>query len=587
MSLPVEEAQLGKVYDHQLVRKLWPYLRRYRREIAFVCLALVGYTASQIAWPLVFGSIGEKLGMPQATGEVRMLIVSFVVLGVGATLAEFARYYLSMTACQKLVADLRAALYERFQRLPLSYFDRKPSGKVLSRLIHDPNALEDLLEVGFVSMIGNGLHLAGISVAMIVLDWRLALMAFATVPVIVAITVVYRPMMRRAFRKMREMISRLNARMEENISGHTAVLVLNQEQRCAAELDESNSNLRRSRVRAAVLHAVFPPFIHAALGLGVAIVIWYGGGKMLTGEMPVKRLITFVIYMSMFGWPLQMMMEHVQVLQSAMAALERIFGFMDEPGDDLTAPAAAEPPGVRPAERSRGEIEFRDVWFAYREGEWILKGLSFKAAPGERIAIAGPTGAGKTTVLSLASALYRPQKGQILLDGRDLAELDPRYLRRQVATVLQDVFIFSDTVTENVRLWEPGLEAEGVAGACRRAQAAGLVDRLADGYEHKLGERGANISAGQRQLLSFARALAFDPPVLILDEATSSVDAETEEAIRRGLAEVTSGRTSLIVAHRFSTLADADRLLVIRDGQVAEETTPREFLEKRRNSESG
>jgi ABC-type multidrug transport system fused ATPase/permease subunit len=301
----------------------------------------------------------------------------------------------------------------------------------------------------------------------------------------------------------------------------------------------------------------------------------------------MEKLYTFVIYMGMFGWPLQMMMEHVQVLQSAMAALERIFGFFDESGDDLTGPAAAEPPGLAPVQRCRGEIEFQDVWFAYREGEWILKGLSFRAAPGERVAIAGPTGAGKTTVLSLASALYRPQKGRILLDGRDLAELDPRYVRRQVATVIQDVFLFSDTVGENVRLWEGAISDEEVRLACKRAHAAGFAERFEEGYAHKLGQRGGDISAGQRQLLSFARALAYDPPVLILDEATSSVDAETEENIRQGLKELTSGRTSLIVAHRFSTLADADRLLVIRDGQLHEETTPQAFLEKRRRGEAG
>ena len=588
-----EESQLGKVYDHRLVRRLWPYLRRYRREMVFTCVALAAYAASQVAWPRVFAAVCGRMGSPELVPEVRGLVISFVVLACGTGLAEFTRYYLSMTACQNLVADLRASLYAKFQRLPLSFFDRVPTGKVLSRLVHDPNALEDLLEVGFVTMVGNGLHLLGISVAMLVFDWRMALLAFATVPVIVLITAIYRPMMRRAFRRMREMVSRLNARMEENISGHSAVLILNQEKRCAAELDEGNNDLRSARVRASVLHALFPPFIHGALGVGVALIVWYGGCRALgmpesaLRKAEMEKLYTFVIYMGMFGWPLQMMMEHVQVLQAAMAALERIFGFFDESGDDLIGPAAAEPPGLDPAERSRGEIEFQDVWFAYREGEWILKGLSFRAAAGERVAIAGPTGAGKTTVLSLASALYRPQKGRILLDGRDLAELDPRYVRRQVATVIQDVFLFSDTVAENVRLWEPGISDEKVRLACRRAHASGFAERFVEGYDHKLGQRGGDISAGQRQLLSFARALAYDPPVLILDEATSSVDAETEESIRQGLRELTSGRTSLIVAHRFSTLADADRLLVIRDGQLHEETTPQAFLEKRRRGGAG
>lgn len=588
MSQHQEEAQLGRFYDHRLVRKLWPYLRRYRRELVFTCGALAAYTASQVAWPLVFAEICSGMNRPEMAGQVRLLLVSFVVLAVSTGLAEFTRYFLSMTACQNLVADLRSALYRRFQRLPLSYFDRVPSGKVLSRLVHDPNALEDLLEVGFVTMLGNGLHLAGIAVAMIVLDRRMALMAFATVPVVLLITALYRPLMRRAFRTMREMVARLNARIEENVSGHAAVLVLNQEKRCAGELDESNAALRSTQVRAAVLHALFPPFIHASLGAGTALIIWYAGHRALGRSLSVeraedlRRLYSFVIYMGMFGWPLQMMMENVQVMQSAMAALERIFGFLEEPGDDLAAVPAVPAASAATGGRARGGIEFRDVWFAYRGSEWVLRGMSFRVAPGERVAIAGPTGSGKTTVLSLASALYRPQRGQILLDGRDLAGLDPRWVRRQVATVIQDVFLFSDTVAENVRLWEADIDEQAVRRACGRARAAAFVEAHPDGYARRLGQRGGDLSVGQRQLLSFARALAYDPPVLILDEATSSVDAETEEAIRQGLAELTHGRTSLIVAHRFSTLADADRLLVIRDGVVAEETKPREFLAARR-----
>jgi ABC-type multidrug transport system fused ATPase/permease subunit len=582
-----EEAQLGRVYDHRLVRRLLPFLRPYRREMLFTCVALAGYALAQVAWPRVFAAVCSRIGRSGEAAEVRALVLSFVILAAGTGLAEFARYYLSMSACQNLVADLRAALFAHFQRLPLSYFDRVPTGKVLSRMIHDPNSLEDLLEAGFVTMVGNGLHLIGVSVAMLVLDWRMALMAFATVPVLVLITLVYRPLMRRAFRRVREMVSRMNARIEENISGHSAVLVLNQEERCRAELDETNRKLCAARTRASALHALFPPFIHGSLGVGVALIIWYGAsGALAAGDgaarlAGLEKLFTFVIYLGMFGWPLQMMMEHVQVLQSAMAGLERIFGFMDEAAPDLRAPLAESGPGMHPEERSRGEIEFRDVWFAYRQEEWILKGLSLRVKPGERVAIAGPTGAGKTTILSLASALYRPQKGKILLDGTDLAQLDPRYVRRQVATVIQDVFLFSDTVAENVRLWEPGTGGEQVRAACARARCSGFVEALEGGYHHRLGQRGGDLSAGQRQLLSFARALAYDPPVLILDEATSAVDAETEENIRRGLGALTRGRTSLIVAHRFSTLADADRLLVIRDGRIEEETTPREFLERR------
>ena len=589
MNVHEEEAQLGKLYDHKLVRQLWPYLRPYWRRMLAVVLMISVVVAAQLTWPLLFSRVVEIWEQPGAGRAIRWLIAVFAAVIAIGTVADFASTYLSDSTSQHLVADLCEALYDRFQRLPLSVFDRVPGGKILARLRNDPDALRDLLETGFAVFVRNGLLILSISIMMLVLEWRLALAAFATLPIVLVITMLYRPMMRKAFRTIRALISRLNARMEENISGHATVLLLNQEKRCAAELDKCNDDLRRARVRAAMLHAFFPPLLHAAFSAGLVMVVWYGGLRVYDGEIKLGKLVAFLIYMQMFGWPLQEMMERVQLLQAAMAALERIFGFIKQPGQDLTAPAAPDPPGgvgLAPAERSRGEIEFRDVWFAYREEEWILKGLSFRAAPGEVIAIAGPTGAGKTTILSLASALYRPQKGKILLDGRDLAELDPRYVRRQVATVIQDVFLFSDTVAENVRLWEPGIDEETVRQACRRAQAADFIERHEDGYERKLGQRGADLSAGQRQLISFARALAYDPPILILDEATSSVDAETEDAIRRGLAELTHGRTSLIVAHRFSTLADADRLLVVRDGQLAEETTPKEFMKKRRGSTS-
>jgi ABC-type multidrug transport system fused ATPase/permease subunit len=295
-------------------------------------------------------------------------------------------------------------------------------------------------------------------------------------------------------------------------------------------------------------------------------------------------LVAFGIYIQNLGWPVMEMVEQVQSLQSAVAALERVFKFLDQPeADDPNADKRIAAPWAAGG-RARGEIEFRDVWFAYREEQWILKGLSFRVRPGERVAVAGPTGAGKTTILSLASALYRPQRGQILLDGADIANVDPREVRRQVAAVSQDVFLFAGTVAENVRLWEPGFDRARVEQAARRACAHEFVAGLPGGYDHRLGERAQTLSAGQRQLVSFARALCFDPPVLLLDEATSSVDAWTEDLIRRGLKNITAGRASVIVAHRFSTLADADRLLVIRDGRLAEETTPQEFLRARQPS---
>jgi ABC-type multidrug transport system fused ATPase/permease subunit len=606
-----EEAELGRLYDHRVVRKLWPFVKPYRGRVLLAAASAALFVLMQAIWPRIFADVAADWGGPDQARTVRDALLAFAVITLVGAVAEFSRTYLSDSTSQKVVADMRAALYARFQRLPMSTFDRVPNGTILARVFNDPNTLEGLLETGFVAFVGNGLLMIGIAVAMLVTNWKLALVAFGAVPVVTVLALVYRPLMRGAFREVRSRVSGLNARMEEGLSGHATVLLLNQEARCAAEFDQANAALRAAKAHSARLHAGFGPMLHGAFAVGLSLLLWYGGTGVLAGTVTTRELIAFLIYMNMFGWPLREMLERVQVLQSAMASLERIFGFLEQEGDDLAVPQTARPhataavpaipeiagtrsgdlpaansghvpefPQPSPA-RSKGEVEFRDVWFAYRGDDWVLKGLSFHAAPGTRVAIAGPTGSGKTTVLSLAAALYRPQRGAIFLDGRDIATLDPRVVRRQVVTVMQDVFLFNDTVTENVRLWRESIGPDGVRDACGHAHAARFIERLADGYGQTLGERGATLSAGQRQLISYARALAYDPPILVLDEATSAVDAETEEAIRQGLVELTRGRTSLVVAHRFSTLADADRLLVIRDGRVAKETTPRAFLREK------
>jgi ABC-type multidrug transport system fused ATPase/permease subunit len=414
---------------------------------------------------------------------------------------------------------------------------------------------------------------------MLLLNWRLALASMAFLPVAIVAAVVFRPFFLRAYRWCRETVSRLNVRMEEQISGHNTVTLLGQERRAAGELDEANEQHRAAWVKVTYMHIYFTPLLHMTFGLGNAALLWYGGVRFLKGDASPGDLLAFGIYIGNLAWPLIEMVENIQGLQSAMAALERVFKFLDAPEHEAPAllPAAA-PPWA--ASRARGEVEFRDVWFAYREEEWVLKELSFKVRPGERVALVGPTGSGKTSILSLASALYRPQKGTILIDGADIATLDPREVRRQVATVIQDVFLFADTIEENVRLWEPGFDRGRVEQAANRAHAHEFIAKLPKAYAEKLGERAQTLSAGQRQLVSFARALCYDPPILCLDEATSSVDAQTEELIRQGLEAITSGRTSIIVAHRFSTLTGADRVLVLADGRIVEEGPPEEILRR-------
>ncbi|HOX06657.1 MAG TPA: ABC transporter ATP-binding protein, partial [Planctomycetota bacterium] len=571
-SFDSELAETASLRNIGIVRRLWPMLRPHRAALGLAVVGLLFIIAGDVARPWFVKHIVDG-GL--LTGEQKSLwfwIALYVGTAFGGALVSAFSNYLTLGTGQKLMATLRAALYRRFQAFPLGYFDRVPAGKTLARMINDANHIGEPLANGLVYLVGNSLRVVGYLAFMFFVDWRLTLVGLAFMPVTVVLGILFRPHFLRAYRWCREMVSQLNVRMEEQISGHNTLVLLGQEKRSSAELDGANEAHRAAWVKALNLHVYFSPLLQLTFGLAVALILWYGGIRYFDHELQIGTLLAFVIFFQDMGWPFMEMVEQVQSLQSAVAALERVFKFLDLPDSDDPNVGARSVPTWGAGGRARGEIEFRDVWFAYKEEQWILKGLSFKVRPGERVAVAGPTGAGKTTILSLASALYRPQKGQILIDGSDISALDPREVRRQVAVVIQDVFLFAGTVEENIRLWEPGFGRERVEEAARRACAHEFIAGLPDGYAHKLGERAQTLSAGQRQLVSFARALCFDPPVLLLDEATSSVDAYTEDLIRRGLKNITAGRASIIVAHRFSTLADADRLLVIRDGVLAEET---------------
>jgi ATP-binding cassette subfamily B multidrug efflux pump len=611
MSYDTELAETASLRNIGIVRRLGPVVSRYRRTLWLIIILLALTVAVDVAHPRLIGlaldaaramaeaGAGTDGGAKQLWLWVWIYSLAALVAVIGSLFAN----YLALGTGQRVMADLRRVLYQRFQRLPLGYFDRMPAGKTLARMINDPDHIGEPLANGLILLFGRALLFVSTLAYMLVLEWRLALLSMAFFPITVTAGAFFRPFFLKAYRRCREVVSQLNVRMEEQISGHNTLVLLGQERRAAAELDAANDAHRGAWVRVMSMHVFFTPLLHLTFGAGMALLLWYGSKMVLDRSISPGLLLAFGIYIQSLGWPLMEMVEQVQSLQSAVAALERVFKFLDQPEHDWSEKgsrvfSAQQPAGTAQDQgektldpfsvppwgaggRARGEIEFRDVWFAYREEHWILKGLSFKVRPGERVAVAGPTGAGKTTILSLASALYRPQRGQILLDGADISQLDPRVVRRQVAVVIQDVFLFAGTVEENIRLWEPVFDRARVEEAARRACAAEFIAGLPNGYDHKLGERAQTLSAGQRQLVSFARALCFDPPVLLLDEATSSVDAWTEDLIRRGLKNITAGRASLIVAHRFSTLADADRLLVIRDGALAEETTPAEFLRNR------
>jgi len=497
--------------------------------------------------------------------------VGVLVLGFGLSYVQ----YLVMTHTgQSIMREMRSDLFAHLQRMSLPYFDRNPVGRVVTRVTSDVETLNDLLTAGIVTIIADVVTLAGITAILFWMDARLALLTFLVIPPLVFAGFRFRRAVRAGFDETREKVSRMSGIMQETFSGIEVVKLYGREAENDRQFDRQNAACRDAWLATVRAFAVFFPVVQLLLALALATILWAGGHDVVRGALTFGSLVAFIQYVERFFIPLRDLSEKYNVLQSALAAAARIFGILDTPaGEDFR-----NRPDLRPVARLDGGIEFRDVSFRYKDDEPVLHHVSFRISPGERVALVGATGAGKSTVLSLLLGLYAPTEGSILVDGQDLAGLDPRSVRRRIGTVMQDVFLFSADVKENVRLGDAAIGDEKVRAALGSARADGLVDALPEGWNQLLGERGRTLSVGQRQLLSFARALAHDPDILLLDEATSSVDSETEGLIQEALQELLRGRTSLVVAHRLSTVRDADRILVFHQGRLRESGTHEELL---------
>jgi len=577
---PLEEEALGKAYDARLMRRLLGYLRPYRGRVLVAVLILVAASLLQVVGPwLTQQAIDEAI----PAGDARLLVV-YAGIYLAATVATFALQYaqtlLTTWLGQRVMFDLREEIFRHLQRLDLRFYDRNPVGRLMTRLTSDVETLNELFSSGVVSVFGDIFTLVFILAAMILMDWELALVSFAVLPLVGITVAIFRKRIRDAYRDIRVRLARINAYLHERITGIRVVQLFNREAADTAELDEINRSYLSAHLRSITYYALFFPVIEFFTAVALALILWYGGVSILVGGTTVGVVAAFLQYARRFFRPIQDLSEKYNLLQGAMASSERVFRLLDR------APAIQDPPDPVPLPHPvRGEIEFRDVWFAYgntEEGEpdWVLKGVDFRATAGETVAIVGHTGAGKTTLINLLLRFYDPQKGEILLDGIPLKRLRQDELRAAVGLVLQDVFLFSRDVAYNIRLGDASIGDEAVRRAADEVGATPIIQRLERGFEQPLGERGANLSVGERQLISFARALAFDPRVLVLDEATSSVDSEIEEQIQDATDRLMAGRTSLVIAHRLSTIQTADRILVMHHGRLAEEGTHEALLEQ-------
>jgi ATP-binding cassette subfamily B multidrug efflux pump len=608
MSEPVaashhEEEVLGKAYDARLMRRLLGYVRPYG-DMALGSLGLIllssllqllGPLATAIALDLFVRPPGAAPGQVSAPSAVvrnlllaRGIFPADVAVPGLTTVAVFYLAVLALTFCalyaqgyvlqlmgQYIMKDMRGQIFGRLQRMPLAYYDKNPIGRLVTRVTTDVDALNEMFTAGLVSIFGDLMLLAGIVVVLFWLDWRLALVAFSIVPLLFTLTSWFRVRVRQTFRDVRVKIARINAFLQEHITGMPVVQLFNGEERAYRDFDRVNAEHRDVNVRSIFYYAVFFPGVELVSAIGVGLLIWVGGGRVVSGAISVGALIAFLQYAQRFYQPLSDLSEKYNILQSAMASSERIFRLLDTPV------TIASPEGAYSPEKVHGDVELADVWFSYKEGEPVLKGVSFHIRPGETLAVVGHTGAGKSTLANLLLRFYDLDSGAVRVDGVDVRQWDLVRLRRSVAMVLQDVFLFSGSVAANIRLGEAGIDDERVRWAAGEVHALPFIERLPGGFDSVVKERGAGLSVGQKQLIAFARALAFDPSILILDEATSSIDTETEQLIQKALERLLVGRTSIVIAHRLSTIQKADRILVLHKGEVREYGTHQELLAMR------
>jgi len=563
--------------DLALFRRLLGFLRPYGWHTAAAVLLLLCGAALALVGPVLTQRALDVAVPRRDTGLLATLALVFLATLTLEFLAEYAQTVVTATIGQRVMRDLRLRLFERLQRLSVPFFDARPVGQLMTRVTSDVETLNELFTSGIVTVFGDLVTLLAIMSWMLWVDWRLALVAFAVIPLVWLTAVLFRRGVRQAFGDIRVRLAALNAYLQERLSGARVVQLFGREDATAERFEALNAHHLEAHLRSIRIYALFFPVIELLSSVALALLLWYGGLRSLDGTLTVGVLAAFIQLTRRFFQPLQDLSEKFNIVQQAVASSERIFRLLDEP---VTVPEPERPAALPAAGAGAacGEVRFEDVWFRYgADGPWALRGVSFTAAPGRTLALVGHTGAGKTTIINLLLRFYDVDRGRITVDGVDVRALATSELRGLVGLVQQDLFLFAGDILHNLTLDAP-IPPERAKEAARRVGADRFIERLPEGYAHRLGERGRSLSVGERQLLSFARALARDPAILVLDEATSSVDTETETRIQAALAELMAGRTSLVVAHRLSTILHADEILVLHHGEVRERGTHRELL---------
>lgn len=569
-----EEEKLGKAYDSKLMKRLLGYIKPYKNYVIFAIILNIVVAALGPVRPLLTKiAIDDYISKSDYNGLMLIALVLFGSLMLQALVQYFLTYYTQYLG-QKVLLDLRTQIFNHIQKLALKFFDKTPIGRLVTRATNDVEALGELFSSGIVMVFSDVFIIIWILVFMFFMDVSLSLVTLSVLPVLIYGTFLFRRKARESYRDVRLHLARLNSYMQEHVTGMSVVQIFNKEKDELKKFSSINKDYRTANIKSVFYYAIFFPSVELLSSIAVGLIIWYGGGEVVQGMITIGVLFAFIQFTEMFFRPIRDLSEKYNIMQTAMASSERIFKLLD---DDTMVKNPEKP---IPLPNVRGQVDFKNVWFAYNDEDYVLKDISFSINPGETVAIVGHTGAGKTSIINILTRFYDINKGSILLDGINIEKLDKRELRKYVSMVLQDVFLFSGNIESNINLNNHGIDKGTILDATAAVGADKFIDTLPDKYDEEVKERGATLSVGQKQLISFARALAYDPQILILDEATSSVDTETEQLIQRAIEKLLVGRTAIVIAHRLSTIQSADKIIVLHKGEIRETGNHQELLAK-------
>lgn len=563
----------GNIIDWSVLRRLASFLRPYKGKFIFLIVLTCALAILGPARPLLIQlAIDDYIAAQDYNGLVMMIGLLIVALLLQAVV-QYLHTYQSGWLGQHIIKDIRVKLYEHLQKLRLKFFDNTPIGRLVTRNISDVETLSDVFTEGLAAMIGDLLQLVVILAVMFYTDWKLTLISLSTLPLLIISTYVFKEKIKVAFNEVRNAVSNLNSFVQEHITGMNIVQIFNAEEREFGKFEEINQEHRRSNLKSVLYYSIYFPVAEIIQAIGIGLLVWFGARSVIDMEVTVGVLIAFIMYIQMFFRPIRLIADRYNTLQLGVVSSARIFKLLD---NDEHIPNE----GSYKPEHNEGHVQFEKVWFAYNDEDFVLKDISFEAKPGDVVALVGATGAGKSSIINLLNRFYEINKGHIYLDGKDIRDYDLQALRRNIGLVLQDVFLFSDSIYQNITLGNPDISLEQVREAADLVGALKFIERLPGGFDYNVMERGATLSVGQRQLISFVRAMVYNPRILVLDEATSSVDSETEELIQNAIERMMKGRTSIVIAHRLSTIQHADKILVLDKGEIKESGTHAELLAK-------